>query len=160
MNPDRFKELSAIMWNEFEDKAFKGPSPDRRLLIPAFRNRFYVAAATQAIKFYITLFRDRPPHEVVAMLRRRSLEALHYKAAEYAHNGDRLWNFKKAAELRGCSPEEACQMFALKHLVSMFDILDGNLDRRYAEEKFGDFVSYQILGIACQEDEMELNHEN
>lgn len=47
------------------------------------------------------------------------------KAKEYATNGDRLHNFRKAANRLGTSMEAICwQHFCEKHLVSLDDIIE------------------------------------
>ena len=43
------------------------------------------------------------------------------KNKEYARNGDKLSNFKKAAAMQGCTPEEALQGMMAKHQISIAD---------------------------------------
>lgn len=72
------------------------------------------------------------------------------KAAEYSRNGDRLSNFKYAAELLRCTPEKALWAFATKHIVSIADFI-GDLeagkcpDLTQWNEKITDIVNYMIL---------------
>lgn len=79
----------------------------------------------------------------------RTRETLATKAGEYAMDTDRLHNFKRAAEMRGKgeTPREALLGMLIKHLVSVFDMVDG--DREYPEgvwdEKVGDSINYFIL---------------
>lgn len=68
------------------------------------------------------------------------------KAEEYAI-GDRLYNFKRAAEMARCTPAQALKGMLLKHLVSIFDLIEGNLENTEAmvNEKVGDGINYLIL---------------
>lgn len=82
------------------------------------------------------------------------------KAAEYADDGERLHNFKRAGQVLGTTPEAALLGFLTKHLVSLMDIIDG-LDENQqdplkkpedyvpsqavVDEKIGDCISYLIL---------------
>ena len=69
------------------------------------------------------------------------------KAKEYAHVGDRLFNFKVAARIHGCTPEQALWGMAMKHLVSVMDLVEGRLEPtpEMVNEKIGDLVNYLIL---------------
>ena len=71
------------------------------------------------------------------------------KADEYAR-GDRLSNFKKAAEIQGIRPEQACVNFMMKHIVSIMDLVhdldDGKSPAEsMLDEKIGDAINYLIL---------------
>jgi len=74
------------------------------------------------------------------------------KRAEYAPGGgDRLHNFKRAANMLSCSPERALVGMLSKHLVSILDMVDA-IDQRgefplweLVEEKIGDSINYLIL---------------
>jgi len=46
------------------------------------------------------------------------------KVVEYSRNEDRLYNFRRAAQITGESPEQALWGMALKHLVSVIDIIE------------------------------------
>ena len=76
------------------------------------------------------------------------------KSAEYARGGDKLHNFKRAAQVAGNSPEEALLGMALKHYVSILDIVDdavaGKKDAppEVLREKFGDWINYMLLLMA------------
>lgn len=81
------------------------------------------------------------------------------KAAEYASEDDKLHNFNKAARITGKTREECLWGFALKHLVSVTDIIDEmSKDPKYIPsrdlviEKFGDLRNYLLLLEACIED--------
>ena len=71
------------------------------------------------------------------------------KAKEYA-KGDRLHNFKVASAISNCTPERALKGMMMKHLVSVFDIID-DLDKNIVptselvDEKIGDLINYSIL---------------
>ena len=71
------------------------------------------------------------------------------KAEEYAR-GDRLSNFKKAATMLDCSPEEALLGFVSKHWVALidfiYDIDEGVVQTQDRwDEKLGDIINYMIL---------------
>lgn len=72
------------------------------------------------------------------------------KAVEYSHNTDRYHNFNVAARISNCTPEKALWGMAMKHLVSIIDIVDAvdrgeKVDLNMADEKIGDLVNYLIL---------------
>jgi hypothetical protein len=73
------------------------------------------------------------------------------KAKEYAKgDDDRLHNFNRAAEITGQSRERCLFGFALKHLVSVMDIIEdidkGNIPtHELTSEKIGDLVNYLLL---------------
>jgi hypothetical protein len=74
---------------------------------------------------------------------------LQIKAGEYATD-DRLHNFKRAGDVMGCTPEQALKGFWVKHLVSLFDIID-DLERGklpapgLLSEKITDTINYPLL---------------
>jgi hypothetical protein len=77
-------------------------------------------------------------------------DTLTKKAAEYAINDDRLHNFNKAAAFTSKSREECLWGMALKHLVSVTDIIDkvsvGELPSKHLlDEKIGDLINYLCL---------------
>lgn len=70
------------------------------------------------------------------------------KADEYATGKDRLHNFKRSALIRNTSPEDALVGMMVKHLTSIFDmveIADKNYAKDYIDEKFKDGINYMIL---------------
>ena len=77
------------------------------------------------------------------------------KAREYAHDGDRLYNFKVAGRMTGVSPAEALWGMAAKHLVSVQDLVIGKLENKkeMVDEKCTDMINYLILLIAVLEEE-------
>lgn len=69
------------------------------------------------------------------------------KAKEYA-TGDRLHNFKRAAELQGTSPEEALAGMMAKHTISIYDLCTGATSKDDDEvwnEKITDSINYLLL---------------
>lgn len=79
-------------------------------------------------------------------------QVLAAKAQEYAH-GDRLSNFKRAAQMNQCTPEKALVGMMSKHIISVLDLVDeieSGLYRRpnlreLINEKVGDNINYLIL---------------
>lgn len=69
------------------------------------------------------------------------------KREEYAAGGDRLHNFKRAAEMLGVSREKALAGMMAKHWVSVLDMVDGKakLTEELIEEKIGDSINYLVL---------------
>lgn len=84
-------------------------------------------------------------------------DVLQLKGKEYAFNNDRLHNFKIAARLKGESPAVALWGMAMKHLVSVEDLIYGRLanNRHNVNEKVGDLINYLILLEALLEDVRE-----
>lgn len=71
------------------------------------------------------------------------------KNKEYSSDVDRLHNFKQAGRARGVSPEEALSGMLMKHLVSMWDMID-DIEykvpiQRTVSEKLGDIINYVLL---------------
>ena len=83
---------------------------------------------------------------------RNTLEA---KGAEYESETNCLHNFKRAAEICRCTPEEACVGMQAKHIVSVLDLVDVvselkedeelECTTKYINEKIGDTINYFIL---------------
>lgn len=69
------------------------------------------------------------------------------KAREYALSGDRLHNFKLAARVTDQTPARALWGIAVKHLVSVIDLIEDRLSPTEAmvDEKVGDLINYLIL---------------
>lgn len=87
-------------------------------------------------------------------------ELLGVKNAEYARGGDKLYNFKVAADFdrdRNETPERSLYGMAKKHLVSIKTIID-DLDSgivvtpQKASEKISDAINYFILLEALLEE--------
>lgn len=70
------------------------------------------------------------------------------KALEYA-TSDRLHNFKVAAVMQGTTPEKALGGMLAKHIVSIYDLINGDLGvtptKELWDEKIGDAINYLIL---------------
>jgi hypothetical protein len=72
------------------------------------------------------------------------------KNAEYSRNNDKLHNFKVAGRIGGVTPEFALIGMFMKHLVSIFDIVNdlntGTLpNKSILEEKITDTLNYLVL---------------
>lgn len=78
---------------------------------------------------------------------KKIVSSLVTKQREYASGSDCLHNFKRAAELRRCSPKQALFGMLTKHLVSLVDMVES--DTPYTldiwNEKLGDSINYLIL---------------
>ena len=85
-------------------------------------------------------------NEVVDRRLRRVQNVLRAKAKENA-NGERLYNFKRAATILGTTPERALAGMFMKHLVSVLDLIEGSTEPTSAmvDEKIGDAINYLIL---------------
>lgn len=87
------------------------------------------------------------------------------KAKEYASNEDRLHNFNKAAGITGECREKALFGFALKHLVSVMDMIDAHNKtgilptQATLDEKFGDLGAYIAILYASFQDKMDTLNE-
>lgn len=76
-------------------------------------------------------------------------ETLTSKAEEYADDGERFHNFYVAARVMDVTPEKALLGMWMKHLVSVFDIIE-NIDnslpnKELTNEKLGDSIVYNML---------------
>ncbi len=69
------------------------------------------------------------------------------KQEEYARNGNRLHNFDVAARVGNTTPEHALKGMWMKHLVSVFDMIDSpeKVSHNMIDEKLGDLINYAIL---------------
>jgi len=69
------------------------------------------------------------------------------KEKEYAKNDDRYHNFNIAARILGTTPEKALRGIMMKHLVSVFDIIEAPSKTTHdiIDEKVGDLINYLIL---------------
>lgn len=80
----------------------------------------------------------------------KAFNLLNGKAAEYAESGDRLHNFKRAAELQGCTPIGALAGMMVKHTVSVYDLVrrheeGARIPAELWDEKIIDSINYLIL---------------
>ena len=76
-----------------------------------------------------------------------TIETLIQKAQEYATDGDRLHNFKVAAEVQGISPTAALAGMMAKHTVSVYDMIGTGkvYPMELWEEKIKDNINYLFL---------------
>lgn len=84
----------------------------------------------------------------------RSQKVLLMKSGEYATPTDKLHNFKVAAALKGSSPVEALGGMMIKHIVSVYDLINrheaqADISRDLWDEKITDAINYLILLKAC-----------
>ena len=88
---------------------------------------------------------------------KRVQDVLISKTREYATD-DQLNNFRKAANLRGCSMAQAVAGMMAKHTVSIYDMVSG--DRAFLEsvwdEKITDHIIYLVLLKAALIDEAQI----
>ena len=97
---------------------------------------------------------DRLIEEQIKDIRDRSGS----KNKEYARGGDKLYNFRRAAEVLRTNVERAHWGMFMKHLISIQDIME-DLDRgwkptrKLLDEKIGDAIVYLILFKAIMIDE-------
>jgi hypothetical protein len=89
---------------------------------------------------------------------------LNKKAAEYAPDGSRFHNFDVAKLLFSLVKQyeknyQAAFGLSVKHLVSIIDLLNGDLEASeyYIREKFGDMINYLILMQGMLLDEIHNN---
>lgn len=76
----------------------------------------------------------------------RSRNILSNKATEYA-TSDRLHNFRVAAQLRGCTTEQALAGMMAKHTVSIYDMCESGemYPIELWQEKITDSINYLLL---------------
>lgn len=69
------------------------------------------------------------------------------KADEYASSADRLHNFKTAAKMLDTTPEVALVGMAIKHAVSVQDMViqPEIITPELIDEKIGDCINYLVL---------------
>lgn len=77
------------------------------------------------------------------------------KAKEYATDGDRLHNFKVAANVQGISPLAALAGMMAKHTVSVYDMIGTGevYPLELWEEKIKDSINYLFLMWALLNEE-------
>ena len=78
------------------------------------------------------------------------------KQEEYATDDDRLHNFHAGSGLTGRTPEQVCGGFLLKHIISIFDMIEDGIphDLDIWNEKISDAINYLLLLRAIVEDEV------
>lgn len=87
--------------------------------------------------------------EILEAQIKRLQDVLINKTAEYATSRDQLNNFRKAAQLRGCTIPQAVAGMMVKHTVSIFDMVANDYDSVFSEEtwdeKITDHIIYLVL---------------
>lgn len=66
------------------------------------------------------------------------------KATEYAHDGDRLSNFKKAAAMQGIEPEQALLGMLVKHWVSVSEMIGDIPLQEWPVDKWAEKINDSI----------------
>ena len=84
------------------------------------------------------------------VIERHIIEVMCSKAAEYARGNDKLYNFKRAAQMKNSTPIECLRGMKLKHDVSIDDMLnDEKMDTPHSQEmwqeKLHDEINYLLL---------------
>lgn len=78
-------------------------------------------------------------------------ETLKTKAKEYASTKSRFHTFEVGGRIMDVTPEQALQGMMLKHIVSVFDLInwtetdDERITNELIDEKIGDMINYLIL---------------
>lgn len=72
------------------------------------------------------------------------------KGKEYQRNGDKLHNFRRAAEMQRSNMPRVLHGMLQKHIVSYYDMLDDidlgkKIKEEYVNEKIGDCIVYLLL---------------
>lgn len=80
----------------------------------------------------------------------RTIELMLVKGKEYQRNGDKLHNFRRAAEMQRSNMPRVLHGMLQKHIVSYYDMLDDidqgkKIKTEYIDEKIGDIVIYFLL---------------
>lgn len=91
-------------------------------------------------------------NKIVEDRKKKITAILQKKAQEYATDGDRLHNFKRAAAFAQKEATSLCWAFNLKHLTSLADLVDqiergesDDIEYAMVDEKIGDAINYLIL---------------
>lgn len=80
----------------------------------------------------------------------RTIELMLVKGKEYQRNGDKLHNFRRAAEMQRSNMPRVLHGMLQKHIVSYYDMLDDidlgkKIKEEYVNEKIGDCIVYLLL---------------
>ena len=90
----------------------------------------------------------------------KTKEVLASKSAEYSTDSNKLHNFDRGATMTGKLREEVLLGFALKHHISILDMVD-NISKNIlptevlVDEKIGDLINYLILLEASIKERIE-----
>lgn len=95
-------------------------------------------------------------NNLVKMRKVKISNTLTCKGKEYANEKDRLAHFKRAARLTNKTPAEALWGIAIKHLLSVIDMVEGRTEPNslMIDEKIGDMINYLILLEAILKEEI------
>jgi hypothetical protein len=76
-------------------------------------------------------------------------DSLISKQGEYSRSEDAFHNFNTAGRILDVTPERALMGMAVKHFVSVLDMIESSGDKvhpaEYVSEKIGDLINYLIL---------------
>lgn len=80
------------------------------------------------------------------------------KSAEYSSGKDKLYNFKRAAQIGNTTPLKALVGMMLKHTTSILDMFEGhdkgiNYSKELWNEKLTDQINYLLLAKAIIREE-------
>jgi len=83
---------------------------------------------------------------------------LSYKSDEYSTKSDRFHNFKVAARISNCTPEQALKGIMVKHEASVQDMISWSktdpekITKALIDLKLGDNINYLLLleGLFCE----------
>ena len=167
MTKDKFNAIVDELWGEvdkIDPKMYEYYVPFQEqiysLIISTEISSNLPRLKKKTIEFMVTLnalyyMRSVKNPILIKPLMEHSKETLVVKAAEYASDKDRLYNFKRAGELTHKEPEETLIGMASKHFVSVEELCsyyDTTHSQEFILEKFGDAVNYLILLYALIED--------
>ncbi len=96
-------------------------------------------------------------NEVVKRRLEKIVEVLHKKGGEYVLTDDSLARPKQAAAVLGNTPRQALWGMAVKHLLSVLDLVHARLPNTedIVDEKVGDLINYLIIFEALLREERE-----
>ena len=89
-------------------------------------------------------------NEILDIRLKKTKEILSSKSKEYSTDSNKLHNFDRGASMTGKIREEVILGFALKHHISILDMVD-NINNNIlptevlVDEKIGDLINYLIL---------------
>lgn len=86
------------------------------------------------------------------------------KSEQYSRNNDRLHNFRRGAAFRKKTMSEVLGGMMLKHVITLYDIIDDiesgkKVSASLFDEVVGDFINYAILLEAVQNDRHLPHHQ-
>lgn len=140
-----------VCFNEVWDGVYKVPISNYDLvwewsffkILPEFGSVLRLGLCSKFIAVLLMHYPKDPDD-----LKRHCYKTLCLREQKYSFEDDRLWNFKKASKIDGDPPFACLKGMALKHMVSVMDIIEGRLSKDHAKEVFGDLCNYIVLGYA------------